>query len=179
MKNIISIFIFGILLVSCTKEGPMGPMGPQGPAGPQGPINNANVISYETTLNLAILRYIAANKSYAAAADISDFYLTDQDVILIYHKYNNYWTQLPYDEWFNESYYNHFCFDYYTENNKITHLIIYIKNSSGLAPYSPMTGNLYFRIVVIKGSMTTKANIPSFINTKDYQQVKEYYNIKD
>lgn len=184
------LFLFGIIVSSCKKvpgpqgetgaAGVQGNQGAQGIQGVQGNDGNANVKSYDITVPVSSFQKLTINNEYYASATLP-VVVGLYDAVMVYKFKENvngtdYYAQLPYDDWYNTSYYIHYFFEIGNSNS----LFVSLQNSSGSAPFSNMTtGNIYYRVVIIKGTAGRKANIPDGLNTKDYNQVKKVFNLTD
>lgn len=173
--------VLALLFTACKKtEGPKGDTGPQGAQGAPG---NANVYTYTFTASLASFIGPLTGGEYQQAIAPSLFmdpgvYITDKDAVIMY-KYSKttgateYYDAMPYLHYYNTSSYNQ---HYYEVGNDVSSniIILKIRNSNNIAPYSPMTGNLKYKMVLIKG--TNKLSLPNDIS---YENIKKIYNLKD
>jgi hypothetical protein len=165
------ILLFALIVVSCIKEGPEGPQGPTG---------NANVKTYPFSADLSGFQLVNTSGEYYTTIDFTTVDIGSNDAVLVYYDREtvnsvDYWAQLPFDDWYSSTLYNHFSFEI-GDNSK---MFINIRNSSGVEPYSPMTGTLYFKAVVIRGYAGKKAVIPASLNTGNYSEVRNYYKLAD
>ena len=171
--KLITAVAFTLFFTSCMKEGPQGAQGPRGYSGV------VNVDAYSLTVNLADLLYSSTTAEYYINENISTANIVSTDAVLVYYNRetyqgNDYWAQMPFDDYYSSTRYNHFSY----ELGYNGYMMLNIRNSDGVAPYSPMTtGSLFFRIIVIRGN-SKKATIPSTIDTKNYLEVKKFYNLK-
>ena len=168
---IIAVF-FTFFLSSCVKEGPQGIQGPRGQAG------IVNVDAYSLTINLADFSYSSTSGEYYINENISIANINSTDAVLVYfnretYQGNDYWAQLPFDDYYSSTRYNHFSY----ELGYNGYMLINIRNSDNVAPYTSMSGNLFFRIIVIRGN-SKKATIPSTLDTKNYSEVKRFYDLR-
>jgi hypothetical protein len=163
--------IFGLFLFSCVKEGP------QGPAGRNGIVN---VDSYSMDVYLADFLFYSTSSEYYIIKNVSYADIQPTDAVLVYLNRetidnNDYWAQLPFDDFYSSVDCNHFSYELGYNGN----MIINIRNSQGYPPYSPMNGTLHFRFIVIRGYLSKKALIPPNLNTNSYSEVVKYYKIDE
>lgn len=161
------LFAANALFVGCKgTEGPQGPKGetgengPQGPAGPQGPMGNANVIQLtygsrvhngdELTYNLT---GVTINQVNASA-------------FFAYVNVGGFWYALP----GNVS--SAFTYRSYARASGTPQYFIVRLTGSGNHRFEST------RIVIIPASDLRSGRLAS-INYKDYQAVREYYNLPD
>jgi hypothetical protein len=166
----IALTLIGLCVSSCK--------GADGNPGQNGADGNANVGTYTFSLNIADLQYNTTYKEYSSDVTIAN--IQSNDAIFVYMiretvDLNDYWVQLPFQDWYDANGYNTYTFEYALTGN----MKIQIRNSFGNAPYNPMTGKLYFKMVVIKGTPLRSATVPTFLNTKNYNEVKAFYNLKN
>jgi hypothetical protein len=171
-------FVVVLLFMSCSKEGPMGPQGPSGNNGQNGQNGIVNVNSYSLTVSLSDFLLSSSNNEYYIHQNVSNSNIQTSDAVLVYYNRetyqgNDYWAQLPFDDYYDSFNYNHFSY----ELGYNGYMFINIRNSQASTPYSPMLGNLYFKIIVIRGYIPKKASIPPALNTRNYSEVKQYYKI--
>jgi hypothetical protein len=172
------VMLFLVLFLSCVKEGPMGPQGARGTSGQDGVVN---VDAYQFTVNLSDFLLSSSNYEYYIHQNVSLANIQPADAVLVYYdretyQSNDYWAQLPFNDYYDTfDNYNHFSYELGYDG----YMFINIRNSQGAAPYSPMSGNLYFKIVVIKGNTNKKATIPSNLNTNNYEELKQYFKIHE
>lgn len=186
MKKIISIIcvMFSVvLMMACTKEGPMGPMGPMGPTGPTGPQGpagndgNANVAS--STITVLPDDWYWDETSWRVdfqyEAISSDIY--NSGVVLVYMESNDTWRQIPMTFYYT---------DYDNEGN-----LIYCSSSLETSFYEGgvsvfWTENDFydgyrpdehrFRIVAISASYY---NAHRDMDFSDYKVLKETFELAD
>lgn len=150
MKKVILIMLAGSMIVfnSCTKTGPQGPAGPQGATGATGAAGQNGLDGNANVLGTA--PFTVLPNTWALTGHIYSVSFTDPDitnaiastgVVEIFREYNpNQWSPLP-------------------DINGITSVVydfapggfnIYIQNSDGSTPATPLTMN--FRVVIISSS---------------------------
>lgn len=129
-----------------------GEKGDKGDSGPQG---NANVDAYQFTLDLAAYHHYGSSDVYGEPAPAFVTNLASDQMALVYlwmdpvdGSYE--WVQQPFVHYFNSgNSFNHFFHGVESDGD----LWLYIRNSAGLAPYSPMSGQLKYKVFVIADKM--------------------------
>lgn len=180
---LITIVASNLFLASCIKEstpGPQGPQGPQGQPGQDGYDGVVNVDSYTMNVYLNDFQFYSTNREYYLHADVSVANIQSNDAVLVYfyrEDFNNhqYWAQLPFDDYYDSFDYNHFSYELGYDG----YMLLNIRNSQGVVPYSPMSGTVSYKFIVIRGNYNKKASAPASVNLNDFSAVAKYYNIKD
>lgn len=194
--NLLSLSFVILLSISCAKDGEQGPAGPQGPAGqqgatgPQGPAGangNANVYSYKFSVPLSNFIGPQLNNAWQYVFSPTtvmglNTFISDKDVILMYLYEQttggtDYYNAMPFNDYFNTgTAFNQHSFQI-GATGPANFILIEIRNSTGVQPYTSMTtGDLYYKMVYIKSTNKVKPSLP---NSLDYASVKAYYNLKD
>lgn len=183
LSKIVALSLFLLFIITgCKKDA--GPIGPQGPKGADG---NANVYGYKFVADLANFTFSSSVNEYyifVNPATISGGAVTigDKDAVLLYLFREtiagvDYYEQLPYDDFYGTSgMFNHHHFEVGTSASSNNNICITIRNSTGVAPYTPMTGYLYYKLVIIKSSNLVKPTLPKDLS---YESIKTHYNLKD
>ena len=153
----VGLLLFGIVLTSCTKEGPIGPEGPAGRDGNNGKDGNANVkteiikvFGYEWEYNDPI--YSVSKTSDLLTKDIVD----NGGVHLYLELGEGMWMALPYST---------MGFGYAVDD-----LEIWTEGSS------VTNQTTTYKLVVVAGNMQTRSKKVNFNN---YEEVKKYYNLSE
>ncbi len=192
MKQIFPIFL--LLLVffsSCSKEGATGPQGFPGEDGKDGknttgshlyyfniPINQFNKVEYYYDDN----QYY--NDAWVSYGYIEGITIQETDLVLVFmHQTNdggpdNYFQALPYNDYFDNSEdFNHYSYGTMDDNGD---LIFTIRRNNGNDPFNDMnaTWEIEYNIYIIEGTKDKKAELPSYINTENEREIKEFLNIK-
>lgn len=156
------------------EQGLQGAQGPQGFTGPQGPPGNANVKGYSFSPNVAWFWNSSFNDSYNYDQIISLAGIDATDAVLVYiyisdDTYNG-WVALPFHRYYSTAdRFNHHSYSIQSS----TKVRLSIRNYNGGVPYSPMSGNLYYRAIVIEGG-TGKTNNTSPLDNTDCQTLNDY-----
>ena len=162
MKKLLIVLLVGFTILSCQKEGPAGADGQDG---------NANVKSYEKTVNPNQWYDLSDEWVTAYAADFQMPEITqkivDEGAVLVYFKTNGLYIMLP---WIiNQG-------DNITANLMSLFLVggVSLKMEynmvvEGGEVIAPMT----FKIVIIDGPP------PVSLNINNYDAVKEFYELSD
>ena len=141
----------GLFIASCAKEGPAGPAGPAGDQGPAGP--SAKVFDFSLTYNAG-----DSIKSYNMTG------ASTSDIALTYYKFSdNSYMQLP----------------YFSADGTGFYIIPYFYPATGkleveIPNFLTAAATINFRSVLIKGT----AKVPG-LDYSNYNQVKEYYHLRD
>ncbi|MGB6034790.1 MAG: hypothetical protein WBG42_00880 [Cryomorphaceae bacterium] len=156
--------LFFLTLVSCEGEqGPQGPQGPQGNSGstgstgspgPPGPAGNANVDFIQFFANISTFSFFSSNNIYKANAPSNLPTIASDEAALVFIFISTIgndgqWMALPFTDYFNTTNYT----NYHTYGiDSGGRLDLFIRNSTGGPPFSPMSGNLTYRLFVIESS---------------------------
>jgi len=200
MKKYLSILVLVIvLLTSCEKgdEGPIGPAGincwdvnlnglndgfedsatgAQGPAGPQGDTGatDQGVDDYVFDIEISSLIEDSLNKMWSS--DIIDVpNLSEGDLVSVF-AYLDFtsespeWIALPTSHFFNNSNdYNLYIFSI-TDENKLK---LYIRNSTGSQPFTPMEGVQSIKVFLIEGSGKTALEEMN-VDITNYEELSQF-----
>ncbi|HRP34149.1 MAG TPA: collagen-like protein [Agriterribacter sp.] len=185
--TLIALFVAGVFLASCTKEGPAGPAGQagaqgapgptgaQGPAGTKGDPGTANVI-YSDWKNVT---FDENGLGILPAPELSNDILNTGSVKV-------YWNLFTKDEPFVVSLpcsvFPGLLFDDLEDDAPNIVINPYLAKDTILlsANYnvSSVSGQSQFRYILIPGG-TPAARKASSINWNNYAEVKQYLNLKD
>lgn len=173
-KTILLLAVLSNLFACKGKQGDPGPQGPKGDAGP-------SAVSWTFSVNASDLIGPLSDYSYEASViPPSKVYIEENDALLIYYR-NTYisgvpeYTALPTDIFItNTSQFVNFSYKIYSSIFSIK-----VRNSSAGQPFSNMNSAVMdFRAVLIKGSKVQRSSL-SEIDLRNYNEVKEYFNLND
>jgi hypothetical protein len=169
-----------ILLVSCTKPGPIGPTGPAGTNGTNGAAGTAGTAGTNGTngtngvngnANVIGTNTVALNSgNWSASGSIFEATITapaitqaivDKGAVIVYEQFGSYWVALPYTV-------GKLSVVYYFTLNTVKIDYAYNDNSQ-----TPNPGNKTYRIVAISSSVAA-AN-PN-VDWKNYEEVIKLLN---
>lgn len=149
--NTRTVALLCLTLAACTKEGPQGPAGRDG---------NANIDAYAFSLSLSAFYHYSSSHVWAEPAPSLVPNLDPDQLALVYlwtdpvnDAYE--WVQQPLTLYFgagNST--NEFFHGVETDGE----LWLYIRNSNGIQPYSPMSGSLHYRVFIIESRMMRAMN---------------------
>ena len=160
------------MMAALLAAGCKGDKGDKGDTGPQG---NANVRQYNYSLNLSDFAFFSAMNAYGTdVASVPAISSTQAVLSYIYidpavDNYNE-WVAMPFTHYFNTG--NAYNVHSYSVDG--TSLWIYIRNSTGVAPYSPMSGTISYRTFVITSSQLG-AMESEHVNLNKMQDVLDYF----
>lgn len=197
MLMCIAVFING-----CAKDGAIGPKGADGKDGKNG-LNgtngtngtnggdgtngedgNANVHNYTFNLNLSAFIGPLTNNSYNQSSNMSfmgNNFIDEKDAVLLYLfdksiGSTNYYHALPFLDYYNNtSNFNQHSFTL-GATGSANILTFNIRNSSGIQPYTSMTGTLSYKMVTIAG--ISKMDLLEGIDKRDYYAVCRALSLK-
>ena len=164
-KPLLAMFIICSLVLTSCKEGPQGPKGATG---------NANVNTY--TYNVYYSDWLASSKDLYVnlSANFITQDINDNGTVLVYiSNGSNGWLALPQIEYTASNYFTRYSAVYYVGG-----VTIWKTDSDGNQTSTP-TGTSTFKIVAIQGYAGKKSNIPTGLNTNNYNDVKRYYCLSD
>ncbi|MCL4481392.1 MAG: collagen-like protein [Bacteroidetes bacterium] len=201
----VTVFVIGILIASCT--GPIGPKGDIGATGAKGDIGaagangtngatgstgatgaqgiqgiqgvagqngNANVKTY--TYNVSTSSWVKTDPRLYA--NLTASYIT-QDInnngaILVFMSNSSGgWTAFPWIDFITSSYFSKYTYAY-----SVGQITIWKEDSDMTQTVVPAT-TMTFKIVVIQGLAGQNYNMPKLLNAKNYNDIKEYYNLSE
>ncbi len=190
MKSILPFLLIIVLTFSsCIKEGPRGPQGYPGEDGQD--VSSAKLYYFDMPIsNYAKERYYEDNTQYyndawVAYGYIDGLVIQETDMVMVYmHQTtdggpDNYFQALPYNDYFdNSSDFNHYSYGIMDNNGD---LFFSIRRNDGSAPFNNMNAdfNIEYNVYIMHGTKNKKAEIPSYINIENENDLKEYLNISE
>jgi hypothetical protein len=190
MKNAIPfILILTISLFSCSKEGPRGPQGNDGNDGNDA--STPQLYYFDIAVNQfnKELYYYNSNEFYndawLAYGYIEGLTIQETDLVMVYmHQTtdggpDNYFQALPYTDYFdNSTDFNHYSYGTMDDNGD---LVFSIRRNDGTAPFSDMTADwaIEYNVYIIQGSQNRKAEIPSYVNLENEEELKLHLGITE
>lgn len=164
------------VMAALLAAGCKGDKGEKGDTGPQG---NANVRQYNYSLNLSNFAFFGNMNAYGTAvASVPAISSTQAVLTYVYidpavDNYNE-WVAMPFTHYFNTG--NSYNVHSYSVDG--ASLWIYIRNSNGTAPYSPMSGTISYRTFVIASSQLGTME-SEHVNLDKMQDVLDYFDRHD
>jgi hypothetical protein len=187
MKHALLILVSGLILWSCSKEGPRGPQGYPGNDGSDGstpklyyfdiPVNQYNKMA---DYNNNSYDY---NNAWIAFGSIDGVTLTENDLVSVFmHQTtdggpDNYFHALPYLDYFdNGSDFNQYGYGIMDDNGD---LLFSIRRNDGSAPFNDMnaTWAIQYNVYVIKGTASRKAELPKDLEFATEKELCDYLGI--
>ncbi len=168
---ILLIAVIPLLFTSCAKDGQIGPEGPQGPPGADGIIN---ISSFYYTLyenNWSEFGEPGIGFGYSAVMDFPEITedVLNYGAVLVYLYQDGNLYSLPI------TFVNSGDGGYMTSiwvTLQLEQIVVTFQDSDGLT-VNP--GTQEFKVVIIDGSIV----IPQSLNLNNYEEVKNYFNLKD
>lgn len=165
MKKIMSLFAFCLLvLVSCSKDGPIGPPGPQGPPGDSGDGALGQTFEFKDV----DLDYYSDVNLYSTIIKIpSEVEVLDSDAILVYRRElvedTETWSMLPQNFFLDDGTIQ------YVFNNTDVDVEILIDGNFNLSNLDSFyTKDQFFRFIVVPSNFAFDKSV----DISDYESVK-------